>query len=311
MNCPLRRLCFVALAGLVLSFSARASAQPVVDVPRIEVATPPEKEQIAKPPEPPSERTLVAAVRSSRGNQPPLVHAMEEHLLRRGLPRGEALESSLPCDSAECLEDLVRRLKVGFLFSAQVDESGADTFAITVTLFDVVRRASLQETASCWLCNEAMLGYKLNDVADVLISRCREARQGATVPNQTLNAPIISPVALRPPVPAQNPPALGQIRPAERGFFAKLPRSRRILTGVLGSLAGAALLTSVVLTATDGLDTPLGCDMRTDVLQDKCVLKNKSLYATGYVLTGALAIGLGFTLFWPTKSASSVAPEVH
>jgi hypothetical protein len=66
-----------------------------------------------------------------------------------------------------------------------------------------------------------------------------------------------------------------------------------------------------VLTATDGLDTPLGCALRTDVLQDKCVLKNKPLYATGYALTGALAVGIGFTLFWPTKSNSSAAPETH
>lgn len=339
MNCQLRRLWVAALLGLVLWLETRAEAQAVVDMPRIEVSTPPpESERPVKPPELPNEKSAVATIHSSYEELPTLSRVLTEHLHRRGIQivSGSAEEAAAACTTPECLESLVRHENVGFLFTAQVDESSPESLAITVTLFDVVRRAALQESATCSQCNKTLLGHKLNDIADELISRCREARLGNPVPNQTLQTAIVLPppppavaaaaaaaAAAPTPAAAQTPAAPPPIAmpattptvlrrpPQPRGLFARLPASRRVLAGVLGGLAGAALLTSIVLTATDGLDTPLGCDLRTDVLQDKCVLKNKPLYATGYALTGALAIGIGFTLFWPTKSAPASVPEKH
>lgn len=332
MNSQLRRLWVVALVGLVLSFATRAGAQPVVDLPRIEVVTPPPpSEQPPKPPEGPNERSVVAAIRSHE-EEPSLSRVVAEHIRRRGIPalEGATTESALACTIPECLESLVRHENVGFLFTAQIDESSGDPAVITMTLFDVVRRAALQETGTCSHCNKVAIGLKLNEIADELITRCRDARNGASVPNQTLQTQIVLPSLsaappaprtpeVAPPQPAAAPAPAAQAAPplapppppAKKGFFAKLPKSRRILTGVLGGLAGAALITSVILTATDGLDTSLGCDLRTDVLQDKCVLKNKPLYATGYALTGALAVGIGFTLFWPSKASQGSASEVH
>jgi hypothetical protein len=166
-------------------------------------------------------------------------------------------------------------------------------------------------TEDCAQCNVDLLNFKLNDVADKLIGHCRQARLIAPAQNQ--DGPGVS---LVPPLPATgsgNPWTFGWPgqKKSEKGYFAQLSMTRKVLASVLGGLAGAALISSIALTVTNGHDTPLGCDKRTDVLQDKCILNNTPLMATGYVLTGALVAGIGFTLFWPKKPSRPVAREVR
>lgn len=303
MNCQLRSLCVVVVAGLMLS-SATGGAQPVADLPVFEVVSPPPPAPPAAP-APPNERTLVVDVSSKRGAEPQLMRELSQHLRRSGLTmtEGTSVDLTKPCDTPLCLEELARRENVGFLLSARIEEGAETNYAITMALYDSVRRTSLKESADCLQCSPVLLSYKINDLADKLISQCREARPAATPSNQSLNTPNQTPRPVEQSVfSGGTAPAPGRsTAPIPKGYFERLSPRRKALAGVLGGLAIATLIPSVVLTLTNGIDTPLSCEQRMDVLQDKCILKNTPLFASGYVLTGALVVGIGFTLFWPSK----------
>lgn len=315
MNSQLRSLCVVVVAGLLLS-SATGAAQPVADLPVFEVVSPPSP-ATPPPPAPPNERTLVVDVSSKRGPEPQLMRELSQHLRRSGLmlTEGNALEPMKVCDTPMCLEELARRENAGILLSARVEEGAPTNFAITMALYDAVRRTSLNESADCLQCSPVLLSYKINDLADKLIAQCREGRPATTPTGQALNTPGQTPRPIERSVfsgPAPVPPGR-PIAAVEKGYFERLSPRRKALASVLGGLAGAALVSSLVLTLTNGRDTPLSCEQRMDVLQDKCILKNTPLFASGYVLTGALVVGIGFTLFWPQKRtrrtpATTIAP---
>lgn len=275
MNSLLRSLWAVVITSFMLSSVGSAAAQPS------------------------DERMLVLAVGKGRGSDARLVTGVSEHLQRAGmlLTEGSLTAQERACDSPECIEELARREGASLALTAKIQESSSSSFFITMALFDVVRRAPLQETAVCDQCNQELLIIKLGDVADKLIRQCRAARQGPARLTPPPNVPI---VPLVPELPGASTNGSGSPPQVEPGFFAKLSPTRKIAAGVLGGLAAATLITSIALTAKNGSDTT-GCTLRPDVKNDRCILNTTSGFATGYALTGVLVIGVGVTLFWPSK----------
>ena len=363
MNCKLRSLCVIFMAGLMLLFVTGAGAQQLSHLPLpppappqpadspppgqppgqtptqtpgqtsiptqnspiqnsppqststppaapLQVQTPPPaspppqsqtpQTQTPATPPPPNERTMIIDVRSRRGSEVAFEKSLTEHLRRRGMNMlaSRKPEPDRPCDTIECMEELAKREDAGIVIYTQVEESTAGSYTIDMALFDAVRRVPFTQREDCTQCSPDLLTYKLNDLADKLISHCREARLITPLPTQ--GVPVVPP--LSGPSGGNNPWTYKWTHPKnERGYFSHLSPTRKVLAAVLGGLAGAALVSTVALTVTNGHDTPLGCTKRTDVLQDKCILNDTALVASGYVLTGALVVGIGFTLFWPTK----------
>lgn len=278
MNSLLRSVCISVVATLLAS-SATVEAQPT------------------------DERVLVVGVSKTKGSDGRLAKSLSEHLQHAGmmLTEGALSASDRACESLDCLEELAKREGAQMALTAKVQENAPNSFFITMALFDAARRAPFQETALCDQCNHEALVGKLSDLADKLVSQCREARQHPNSGNPT-QAPYVPSVPLV-PLPGTDPVQRPQV---QQGF--KLSPQRKILAGVLGGAAGAALITSIALAATNGNRTSLGCDLRTDVKSDYCELHNIPVFATGFALTGVLAVGLGFTLFWPEKSTTVSAP---
>jgi hypothetical protein len=278
----LRNLQAVVIAGLIGALVAKAGAQPS------------------------NERVLVIDVSKGRGSEARLVKGLSEHLERSGmlLTEGALSAQDRACDGPECIEELAKREGAGLVLTAKIQENAASSFFITMALFDALRRAPLQETAVCDQCNQELLIVKLNDVADKLIRQCREARLVPTHTTQSPNVPLVPSVTDHPGIGNNS----GNPHQVNQGFFAGLSPKRKIIAGVLGGLAGVALITGIALTATDGRDTT-GCVMK--ALNHVCVMDNVGGYATAYALTGALAVGVGFALFWPENPSKPVSSEVR
>jgi len=286
MNRLLRSFWALIIAGLFVASETNASAEPA------------------------DERVLVLAVSKGRGSDARLVKGVSEHLQRSGMVvTGESLSSAdRACESTECIEALATRVDAQLVLTAQLQENTPNTVFITMALLDAVRRAPFQATALCDQCNHEALIGKLSDVADKLIKQSREARQSPIRSTQPPNIPTV------PLVPdglgiGSNPTTVtngGHPSKVEKGFCTNLSLRRKVIAGVLGGLAGAALITAIILNVTDKQYTSLPCTATNS--QGLCRLDNVGLYATGYALTGALAIGMGITLFWPTSTAKT--PEV-
>lgn len=83
-----------------------------------------------------------------------------------------------------------------------------------------------------------------------------------------------------------------------------LSPKRKILAGVLGGVAGAALITAIALNATNGQPTSMDC-AATPGTPKFCVTDYRALYGAGYALAGLSLVGLGVTLFWPSGESQS------
>jgi len=278
MNGLLRTLCAVVITTLTLAPAKDAAAQPS------------------------NERVLVVDVSKGRGSDARLIKGLGEHLMRAGLLLTEGILSATErtCDGPECFEQLATREGAGLVLTAKIQDSTPGSFFITMALFDAERRAPLQETALCDQCTQEQLGIRIGDVADKLIRQCREARQRPPHAEPPVSVALV-------PIPAvhlevSSSPGLsngGSVSRDNAGLFAGLSKRRKILAGVLGGLAGATLITSIALSATHRQYTSLPCNAPDG---QGCRLDNLPLFATGYAVTGALAVGVGITLFWPEKS---------
>ena len=291
MNRMLRSFSAIIIAGLFVASSTDASAEPA------------------------EERVLVLAVSKGRGSDSRLVKALSEHLQRSGMTlTGESLSSSdRACESSECIEALATRESAQLILTAQLQENAPNTVFITMALFDAVRKALFQATALCDQCNHDTLIGKLSDVADRLIKQSREARQTPVHSAEPPHVPIVPLVSSGGPDIGSKPSvANGNPLQGKQGYFDKLSPKRKIAAGVLGGIGVATLITSVALAATNGQKTTaLGCNLNMNVMNDYCELQNTPLFGAGFALTGALAIGIGFTLFWPENTPKSSVEGSH
>lgn len=87
-----------------------------------------------------------------------------------------------------------------------------------------------------------------------------------------------------------------------------LSPSRKIAAGVLGGIAGAALITAIALNVVDGQPTSTDCSAAPGAAKF-CVNDYRALYGTGYALAGLSLVGLGVTLFWPSGEKTKTVAQ--
>lgn len=239
---------------------------------------------------------LLGVARPGRVDQR-LSKELGDHLTRSGeIVNQKATLSTQDraCTDQECLDRLATREHVQVVLTAQLQESAPDSYYVTMTLFDAVRHSPLGERGLCDQCVGNALSIKLGETADKLLKRYRDRKYG--VVSNAVVEPLGGPA--EPGVTGQ--PSDGhtttippEITNSGRSWPPPLSLNRKIIAGVLGGVAGAALITSIALAATDRQDTGLSCG------QPLCALDNKPLYITGFVTTGLLLGGVALTIFWP------------
>ena len=226
---------------------------------------------------------------------------LTDHLARSGeqLSQRQTLSAQdRSCTDQECLDQLAAREKAQVVLTTQLQENGTDAYYVVMTLFDAVRHSPLTERNLCEQCTGDTLTLKLSDTADKLLKRYRDRKSGVTtdtvgtVPTPPPGATITDPPGGQLVVP---PSSAG----SQPGQGWTLSQKQKIIAGVLGGLAGAALITSIALTATDKKDTSLPCGSNLGALD------NQGLYIGGYVATGLLLGGVALTIFWPGEKKHS------
>lgn len=242
------------------------------------------------------ENILLLGVSRAGKHDQRLTKDLTDHLARSGeqlsqRPTLSAQDRS--CTDQECLDQLAAREKAQVVLTTQLQENGTDAYYVVMTLFDAVRHSPLTERNLCEQCTGDTLTLKLSDTADKLLKRYRDRKSGVTtdtvgtVPTPPPGANITDPPGGQLVVPPSS-------ASSQSGQRWTLSQKQKIIAGVLGGLAGAALITSIALTATDKQDTtvlPCGSTL--------CALDNKGLYIGGYVATGLLLGGVALTIFWP------------
>jgi hypothetical protein len=219
------------------------------------------------------------------------------------------------------MENLARREGAEVAVTAQVRENSPGAYSLTVALLELARRRPMQDEAFCDSCDQEALRTKLGDLADKVWRTYRSQSQpptAAVVPTE-LSVPVVPVVPSVPVVPVvPSVPVIPNGEPERRSRFGNeslvltqsAPRSdvparwpatlsprRKLLAGVLGGVAGAALITSIALTATNHRE--FTCN------NSPCVLWAVPYYTTGYALVGGLAITTGFLLFLPETAPAS------
>lgn len=263
--------------------------------------------------EPTDEHVLIVGISRGRSSDARLVKGLGEHLQRSGLLlTGESLPAAdRACESPDCIGELARRQGAQLVLTARLQDNPPSTVFITMALFDAVRRAPFQATALCDPCSQESLLGKLSDVADKLIRQSREARETPAAAPLTPAVPILSPapsdleLASRLTASVEGQAAKG----VKLGVGDRFSRKQKIWAGVLGGLAAVSLATAIGLTVTDGQDTTRSCAMRLPT--HGCAIDNVAGYATGYALSGALAIGVAITLAWPENAKKYAYAEVR
>lgn len=246
----------------------------------------------------PDENILLLGVERAGKFDQRLTKELSDHLARSGesLSQRSTLSSQdRACTDQECLDRLASRENAQVVLTTQLQDNGTDAYYVVMTLFDAVRHSPLAERTLCDQCTGDTLTLKLADTADKLLKRYRNRKSGApTEPIGTVPTPPPGSNLTGPPdgQPLVLPPGSGT---PKQGQGWTLSPKRKIIAGVLGGLAGAALITSIALTATDKQDTSLPCG------NSLCALDNKGLYIPGYVATGLLLGGVALTIFWPTE----------
>lgn len=255
------------------------------------------------------ENILLLGVSRAGKHDQRLTRDLSDHLARSGeqlSPHPTLSTQDRSCTDQECLDQLATREKAQVVLTTQLQDNGTDAYYVVMTLFDAVRHSPLTERNLCDQCTGDTLTLKLSDTADKLLKRYRDRKNGVasdpvvTVPTPPLGTNLTGP----PDGPLVLPPSSATNQPSQ-GW--SLSPKRKIIVGVLGGLAGAALITSIALTATDGKDTSLPCST-----SPLCALDNKGLYIGGYVATGLLLGGVALTIFWPgEKQPAEKKPTVN
>lgn len=248
------------------------------------------------------------------------------------------------CVAQDCLDMLAGREQASVVLTASVQKAGAGSHAMAALLYDAVRRKPFEASSECERCMPETLALRVGELFERLLKEHRGRVAGEPVaqtppagqrpraessepsrPSSTqASAPAETASPARPAVsetPAQQqvlyPPRMQPIEPESevpRGLVQESDRSRRpllalsprrkILAGVFGGVAGAALITAIALNATNGQPTSMDCAAAPGAPK-YCVTDYRALYGTGYALAGLSLVGLGVTLFWPSGESQS------
>jgi hypothetical protein len=248
------------------------------------------------------EQVLVIGVVRGHAIDPRLTKELSEHFARSSGLQPAALNLSATerlCGDAGCMDGLGSKAGAQIVVSAAIQQSTPAVFFITMALLDRIRSSPFQDKALCDQCSQDALQAKLADLADKLLQQSREAR--------LMPSPAIVPVDHVPTIPVLSPDLAtsptGQIPPAPpisppKRFVSKLTLQRKIALGVMGGLAGAALITSITLVATHR--QPAGPNASCGPTEPQiCGYDNRLYYGLGFGATGALTLGIVGALVWP------------
>lgn len=247
------------------------------------------------------ENILLLGVSRAGKHDQRLTKDLSDHLARSGeqvSPRPTLSTQDRSCTDQECLDQLASREKAQVVLTTQLQENGTDAYYVVMTLFDAVRHSPLTERNLCDQCTGETLTLKLSDTADKLLKRYRDRKSGVTTdtvgmvptppPGANLTGPADGPLVV-PPVSDINKPKQGWM----------LSPKRKIIAGVLGGAAAAALATSIALTVINGSAASGTCSYMSQTPEERCVYNNTAGYAVGYAATAGLLIGVGLTLGLP------------
>lgn len=249
------------------------------------------------------EQVLVIGVVRGHAIDPRLTKELSEHFARSSGLQPAALNLSATerlCGDAGCMDGLGAKAGAQIVVSAAIQQSTPAVFFITMALLDRIRSSTFQDKALCDQCSQDALQAKLADLADKLLQQDREARlvpsSASVVPiDHVPTIPVLSPDLATspngqiPPAPPISPP---------KSFVSKLTLQRKLALGVIGGLAGVALITSIAWAATDG--RPAGENAECGPTQPQiCVYDNRLRYGAGFGVTGALTLGIIGVLAWP------------
>ncbi|MFO0573328.1 MAG: hypothetical protein U1A78_04985 [Polyangia bacterium] len=247
------------------------------------------------------------------------------------------------CVAQDCLDTLAAREQASIVLTASVQKSGAGNQAMAALLYDAVRRKPFEASSECERCMPETLALRVGELFERLLKEHRDRTAGEPVaqaqaaqpagqrPRTPSSEPVrpspaqasvpTSPGKAETETPAQQPQILypPRMQPIEsetevpRGLegadhgrrpLLSLSPKRKILAGVLGGVAGAALITAIALNVTNGQPTSMDC-AATPGTPKFCVTDYRALYGTGYALAGLSLVGLGVTLFWPSGDSQS------
>ena len=248
------------------------------------------------------------------GKQDPIwINAVSEHLAHNGenlVPNQRLTLKDRACKGPECLDALAAREQANLVLSLSVQSNIPSTnipstYVISGTLYDVAHHLPYQPSRpDVCDCTADQLVNHLGQIADELFKDYR--KRLATNASARVSTPPPGTALVTPPPSGVTSPPTGHGKTSETEWFT---RKRKIAVGVLGGLTGAALITSIALTAINGNHAGGLCTY--DGLPDRpaeprCVFNTEPYYITGYVASAGLAIGLGFALFWPPTSNGTI-----
>lgn len=278
------------------------------------------------------EGVLLLSVQRNGKVDAKLTHAVYAHLLKVGEAMTRENSLAAPerlCSNEECQSQLASREGAKAVLSSMVQDNGPSSLYVTVTLFDADSRNVSDEKTICDHCTPQQLLSAISDLSDQSLRTYRERKAGSQAQTQAAAAPSSqtsgqtptqSPEAAQSaptgsegmPAPAAGAPAAAApaltTTPAGAGdYISRWSPRRKIAAGVLTGLLIATLIPTVALHVMDGSPTTvISCQSANNF----CVLHNLPLYAAGYAISGALAIGLGITFGWPTPKSSSAPQSV-
>lgn len=223
--------------------------------------------------------------------------ALLEHLEHAGEAGAKApalAGTERACQDPVCFEVVARREGAQAVLTALVQENSPTNFYITMVLFDARRRVPEEETAPCEPCTGEQLSTKLGSMSDALLRKYRDARgQQTAIAVQPPNVPGVGPVQT-----SGAPSSIGYVPKVRLGWPERLSFGRKLAAGLLGGVAAGALIFAISFNAVDRkLQLPSDSCPSGD-----CVAYTVPAYTTGYVIAGAAAIGMVFTLAWPVDS---------
>jgi hypothetical protein len=261
-----------------------------------------------------SDPVLSLGVQSSGKYDAKLSAGLRDALAKSGellVQDGKVTPAERLCTNAECMTQLGSREGAKLVVSTQLRPSGAGSQYLTTVVFDVTRRVPHDEHGVCDRCSPELLSRAISELADRSLRNYRERVAVLAAPAAAAASPVTAPGTAEPPTPAPAAAAPAAPAPAaapanasepvssSEDFWARMPKNRKIIAGVLGGALLLTLIPTVALHATDGQETGLSCGSA------PCILNNQPLYIGGYALSGALAVGLTLTILWPTGKGSS------
>lgn len=271
------------------------------------------------------EMVLLLGVQRAGKVDPKLTRSLRDALTKAGetLAKDNALVGpERLCNNEACFSQLASREGAASVLSAQIQDTPSGPF-LTMSVYDADRQVTGVERMVCDKCTPPQTLSAIVDLGTRILRDAREKRSTAATETPSSPTSGTSPMSgstptsgTTPPGEATSlpgttpPPATAQpletpAQPATGDFFSRWPTKRKVAAGVLAGLLVATLIPTIALFATDGQDTTLvGCSGNSGF----CKLQNKPLWAAGFGLSGALAIGIGITFAWPLPKNNSIQP---